>query len=187
MLAYSSIAHAGFILVGVLALDAGRAVSATLFYLLAYGVHHGRRLRRRHARARLGRARRRTCPSGPGLGRRSPLVAARLRVVPAGLRGHPADQRLRRQVRRVHGRGEGGAAPLVVVGVLASAVAAFFYVRVIVLMFFSEPAADGPTVAVPSVLTTAAVTAWACSSPIVLGVCPQPLLDLADQASVFLR
>ena len=50
---------------------------------------------------------------------------------------------------------EGGAWPLVVVAVLMSAVAAFFYVRVIVLMFFSDPVGDGPTVAVPSILTTA--------------------------------
>ena len=42
---------------------------------------------------------------------------------------------------------------LVVVGVLSSVVAAFFYVRVIVLMFFSDPVGDGPAVAVPSVLT----------------------------------
>ena len=47
----------------------------------------------------------------------------------------------------------GGAWPLVVVAVLLSAVAAFFYVRVIVLMFFSDPVGEGPTVTMPSVLT----------------------------------
>ena len=72
------------------------------------------------------------------------------------------------------------------IGVLVSAVAAFFYVRVIVLMYFSEPAADGPTVAVPSFLTQAAVTAGVVVA-ILLGVLPQPLLDLADRASVFIR
>jgi NADH-quinone oxidoreductase subunit N len=69
---------------------------------------------------------------------------------------------------------------------VASAVAAFFYVRVIVLMFFSEPAADGPTVAIPSVFTTAAVSLGAAFT-ILLGIAPQPLLDLADRASVFIR
>ena len=58
-----------------------------------------------------------------------------------------------------------------IVGVLASAIAAFFYVRVIVLMFFSEPAADGPTVAVPSVFTTAAVTLGVAVT-VVLGILP---------------
>ena len=43
---------------------------------------------------------------------------------------------------------EGGAWVLVVIGVVMSAVAAFFYFRVVVLMFFSAPAPDGPTVAV---------------------------------------
>ena len=72
------------------------------------------------------------------------------------------------------------------VGVLASAVAAFFYIRVIVLMFFSEPKADGPTVAVPSVLTTLTITAGVVVT-LVLGLAPQYFLDLASQASVFVR
>ncbi len=40
--------------------------------------------------------------------------------------------------------GQGGAIPLVVVGVIASAIAAYFYVRVIVLMFFTDPPQDAP-------------------------------------------
>jgi NADH-quinone oxidoreductase subunit N len=76
----------------------------------------------------------------------------------------------------------GGAAALVVVGLVASAVAAFFYVRVIVLMFFSEPAADGPVVARASVFTYAAI-AIGTAVTLVLGVAPQPLLDLADSAA----
>jgi NADH-quinone oxidoreductase subunit N len=79
-----------------------------------------------------------------------------------------------------------GASTLVIVGVLASAVAAFFYIRVIVLMFFSEPAADGPTVTVPSILTKATVTV-AVLATVVLGIAPQPFLDLADKASLFTR
>ena len=51
-----------------------------------------------------------------------------------------------------------GMAPLVVVALVASAVAAFFYLRVVVLMYFSEPAIDGPTVSVPGAFTTAAIT-----------------------------
>ena len=46
--------------------------------------------------------------------------------------------------------GEGGAIPLVIVGVIASAIAAYFYVRVIVLMFFTDPPADAPEVVRPS-------------------------------------
>src|SRR3712207_9279914 len=47
-----------------------------------------------------------------------------------------------------------GAWPLVVVALLASAVAAFFYLRVIVLMYFSEPAVEGPTVGVAGLPAT---------------------------------
>jgi NADH-quinone oxidoreductase subunit N len=69
-----------------------------------------------------------------------------------------------------------------VVGVLSSAIAAFFYIRVIVLMFFSAPVTDGPRVAVPS-LTTALAVWIGVAVTVFLGVLPQPILDLADNAS----
>jgi len=65
-------------------------------------------------------------------------------------------------------------------------VAAFFYVRVIVLMFFSDPVGEGPTVAVPSALTAAVVTV-AAAATVVLGVLPGPVLDLAQHAGAFVR
>ena len=79
---------------------------------------------------------------------------------------------------------ESGATALVVVGVVMSAVTAFFYARVVVLMFFSEPAPDGPTVSVPSGYTAAAI-ALGLAVTIVLGVLPQPVLALAERASQF--
>jgi NADH-quinone oxidoreductase subunit N len=80
----------------------------------------------------------------------------------------------------------GGATPLVIVGAVSSAVAAFFYVRVIVMMFFAEPAADGPVVVTPGIATAAAL-AVAVAVTIVLGVFPQPVLDLATRAVPFVR
>ena len=80
---------------------------------------------------------------------------------------------------------EGGAAPLVLVGVLASAVAAYFYVRVILLMFFTDPPADAPEVRPPSGLTIAAI-AVPLVITFVLGMFPQPVLDLLDTASFVL-
>jgi len=74
----------------------------------------------------------------------------------------------------------------VVVGVVASAVTAFFYARVVVLMFFQEPAADGPTIAVPSVYTAGAI-AVGLAVTVVLGIVPQPMLDLASRAAIFVR
>ncbi|MHB1615151.1 MAG: NADH-quinone oxidoreductase subunit NuoN, partial [Actinomycetes bacterium] len=81
---------------------------------------------------------------------------------------------------------DAGAAPVVIVGVLSSAVAAFFYIRVIVVMFFSAPAPDGPTVVIPSAFTSVAV-AIGVAVTVVLGVVPAPILDLANRASLFVR
>ena len=81
---------------------------------------------------------------------------------------------------------DGGATPLVVVAVVASAIAAFFYVRVIVLMFFSDPVGDGPTVAIPGASSAAALAVCAAVT-VVLGVVPQPVLDLAGEAAQFIR
>jgi NADH-quinone oxidoreductase subunit N len=69
-------------------------------------------------------------------------------------------------------------APLVVIALVASAVAAFFYIRVVVLMYFSEPAADGPTVSVPGAFTTAAITLGVVVT-LLLGVLPGFALDWA--------
>jgi NADH-quinone oxidoreductase subunit N len=63
-------------------------------------------------------------------------------------------------------------------------VAAFFYLRVIVLMYFSPPAADGPTVGVPGLPTTI-VLAITVTATLVLGIVPGSVLDLADRAAIF--
>ena len=56
----------------------------------------------------------------------------------------------------------------------------------IVLMFFSDPTPDTASVVVPSAFTTIAITVSAVMT-IVLGVFPQWLLDLIDQAGIFIR
>jgi NADH-quinone oxidoreductase subunit N len=61
---------------------------------------------------------------------------------------------------------------------VASAVAAFFYLRVIVLMYFSEPAADGPDVIVPGAFTTAAITLGVLLT-LLLGIAPSLALSWA--------
>ena len=81
----------------------------------------------------------------------------------------------------------GGATPIVVLGVVASAVAAFFYVRVIVLMFFNEPSAEaGASVVVPSWFTTLAI-AVTVALTLFIGILPQPVLSLVEQAGLFVR
>jgi NADH-quinone oxidoreductase subunit N len=82
--------------------------------------------------------------------------------------------------------GEGGAWPLVVVGVAASALTAYYYFRIIVLMFFQEPLVDGPIVVLPKFFTSAAIGVGVAVT-LVLGIVPQPLLNLADRSGLFLR
>jgi NADH-quinone oxidoreductase subunit N len=65
-----------------------------------------------------------------------------------------------------------------VIALVASAVAAFFYIRVIVLMYFSEPVADGPTVTVPGAFTTAAITLGVIVT-LLLGIAPTLALNWA--------
>jgi NADH-quinone oxidoreductase subunit N len=79
-----------------------------------------------------------------------------------------------------------GAWPVVIVAVLASAAAAVFYVRVIVVMYFHEPESDSAYVVHPSMLTAGAIGV-AAAATLALGVLPGPVLDLARTAGVFIR
>jgi NADH-quinone oxidoreductase subunit N len=184
LLAYSSVAHSGFILAGVIALNKN-GVSSTLFYLAAYSfVTLGAFAVVTLVRDAGGEATH--LSRWAGLGRRSPLVAAVFAVFLLAFAGIPLTSGFAGKFAVFKAAAQGGAMPLVIVGVISSAVAAFFYVRVIVLMFFSEPRVDGPTVAVPSPLTSAAI-ALGVAVTVVLGLAPQYFLDLANKASVFVR
>ncbi|MFF7704021.1 NADH-quinone oxidoreductase subunit NuoN [Streptomyces lydicus] len=184
LLAYSSIAHAGFILAGVIATSED-GVSSVLFYLGAYSfVTLGAFAVVTLVRDAGGEATQ--LSKWAGLGRRSPLVAAVFAVFLLAFAGIPLTSGFAGKFAVFKAAAQSGAGWLVVVGVLSSAIAAFFYIRVIVLMFFNEPKADGPTVAVPSPLTTTAI-AIGVTATLVLGLAPQYFLDLAGQAGVFVR
>ncbi|MFD7612077.1 NADH-quinone oxidoreductase subunit NuoN [Streptomyces sp. NPDC059828] len=184
LLAYSSIAHAGFILAGVIAFTP-EGVSSVLFYLVAYSfVTIGAFAVVTLVRDAGGEATH--LSKWAGLGRRSPLVAAVFAVFLLAFAGIPLTSGFSGKFAVFSAAAQGGAGALVVVGVISSAIAAFFYIRVIVLMFFSEPKPEGPTVAVPSPLTMTTI-AVGVAVTLVLGVAPQYFLDLAGQASVFVR
>ncbi|MEJ8648916.1 NADH-quinone oxidoreductase subunit NuoN [Streptomyces sp. MS1.AVA.3] len=184
LLAYSSIAHAGFILAGVIATSKD-GISSVLFYLGAYSfVTLGAFAVVTLVRDAGGEAT--ALSKWAGLGRRSPLVAAVFAVFLLAFAGIPLTSGFAGKFAVFKAAAQSGAGWLVVVGVVSSAIAAFFYIRVIVLMFFNEPKADGPTVAVPSPLTTTAI-AVGVAATLVLGLAPQYFLDLAGQAGVFVR
>jgi len=152
LLAYSSIAHAGFILTGVVALD-HRGITAVLFYLLAYGAATVGAfaivylVRERSAEGSVvGEAT--ALSQWAGLGRTHPVLALTFTAFLLSFAGIPLTAGFIGKFAVFSAAVAGGAWPLAVVGVLASAAAAFFYVRVIVLMFFAA-GNDVEAVAVP--------------------------------------
>jgi NADH-quinone oxidoreductase subunit N len=180
MLAYSSIAHAGFILTAVVS-SSVQGLSSSLFYLASYGLSTiGAFAVITLVRDAGGEADH--LSRWAGLGKRSPIVAGLFALFLLTFAGIPLTSGFAGKFAVFSAAIAGGATPLVIVGVVASAIAAFFYVRVIVLMFFSDPVPDGPVVAVPSVFTGTAVGVGALSA-VVLGIVPGPLLSLASDAA----
>ena len=184
MLAYSSVAHAGFILTGVAAANV-EGLRGVMFYLLAYGFTVigsfavVTLVRDQHGEAT-------HLSQWQGLGKRSPLIAASFATFLFALAGIPLTSGFTAKLAVFEAAVEGRATPLVVVGVVTSAIAAFFYARVIVLMFFQEPAADGPEVVVPGTLTAAAL-GLSVAVTLLLGVAPDQVLQIANEAALFIR
>ncbi|TLW93690.1 NADH-quinone oxidoreductase subunit NuoN [Saccharomonospora piscinae] len=176
MIAYSSIAHAGFLLVGTMALTE-EGLSGTLFYLLAYGfttlAAFGVVSLVRDAGGEATHL-----SAWAGLAKRSPLLAAVFTFLLFALAGIPLTSGFVGKFVVFSAALSDGMAPLVVIGLVFSAVAAFFYLRVVVLMYFSKPADDGPTVSVPGTFTTAAITLGVVIT-LLLGIAPTFALDWA--------
>ncbi|OBB87789.1 NADH-quinone oxidoreductase subunit NuoN [Mycobacterium sp. 852002-30065_SCH5024008] len=185
MLAYSSVAHVGFILTGVIA-DNQAGLSSTLFYLLAYSFSTV------GAFAIVGLIRDAdgvedaTLSHWAGLGQRSPIVGVMFSMFLLAFAGIPLTSGFVSKLAVFKAAAQGGAAPLVIIGVVASGIAAYFYVRVIVSMFFTEATDDTPHVVAPGILSKAAIAVCAAIT-VVLGIFPQPVLDLADQAAQLLH
>jgi NADH-quinone oxidoreductase subunit N len=179
LLAYSSIAHAGFLLTGIIATSRA-GLAATLFYLAAYGFTtigaFAIITMVRDAGGEAGHLSR-----WAGLGKRSPAIAGIFAFFLLAFAGIPLTSGFTGKFAVFQAAVASGATPLVIVGVLSSAVAAFFYVRVIVVMFFNDPEPDAPSVVVGG--ATATAVALGLAATVVLGVLPQPMLDLAGQAA----
>ncbi|WP_432942622.1 NADH-quinone oxidoreductase subunit NuoN [Kribbella sp. CA-253562] len=193
MLAYSSIAHAGFLLTAFIGLaQAGSGVlngitstQAVLFYLVTYGFPTiGAFAVVTLVRDAGGEATH--LSRWAGLGKKSPLLGGIFAFFLLSFAGIPLTAGFTGKWAVFTAAWTGGAWPLVVVAVLCSLVAAFFYVRVIVLMFFSDLPDDAPDVVLPGWQTTAAV-ALGLAATVVLGLVPGPMLDLAARAGEFIR
>lgn len=182
MLAYSSVAHAGFILTALVAATSS-GVSSTLFYLAVYGLGTlgafaiVSLVRDENGDEATG------LPEWAGMGRRSPWLATIFSLFLLSFAGIPLTSGFIAKFGVFAAATGGDAATLVIVGVISSAIAAFFYIRVIVLMFFTDPPTTPPTVVYPTMTST--VIAITAAATLVLGIFPQPLLDLAKNAATF--
>lgn len=193
LLAYSSIAHAGFLLTGFLGarnlaeIHAGdiNPVQAVLFYLTTYGLTTMAAFAI-VSLVRDGAGEATQLSRWAGLGKESPLVAGSFAFLLLGMAGIPLTSGFTGKWAVFAAALSAGAWPIVIVAVLMSAVAAYFYVKVIVIMFFTDPVGDGPSVVVPSLLTSS-VIAIGVAGTLVLGVVPGPLLDLIGRTAQFIR
>jgi NADH-quinone oxidoreductase subunit N len=184
MLAYSSIAHAGFLLLGVIALNKS-GLDATIFYLLAYGIATvGAFAVVTLVRDSSGEVT--DLNRWKGLGKRSPFAASTFAFFLLAFAGIPLTSGFIGKFSIFSAAYESGATVLVLVAILSSALAAFFYIRVIVLMFFSEATEDGTSVEIPSILTRTAIVASAAIT-LILGIYPTPLLDFISDLAIFIR
>ncbi len=180
VLAYSSIAHAGFILVALIAVTKD-SVAAVLFYLLTYGfttmAAFGLLMLVRDADGEATHL-----SQWSGLARKSPVVATVMTILLMSMAGIPLTSGFMGKFYVFRAAFHAGA-PLVVLALVFSAVAAFYYLRIVVLMFFAEPPEHGPTIAIPGWSTSVALT-FGVVVTIVLGVFPQPIIDLAAKAAL---
>lgn len=182
MLAYSSIAHAGYLLVAFVARrDIG--IGAAIFYTASYAamnvgafavVSHFSRSGERYV----------NIEDYSGLGRRSPVLAATLTIFLLSLIGIPATGGFFAKFYVFNAALKSDLIWLTIIGLVNSAIAAYYYLRVVVVMYMYEPlpgedrlqlrAAPGLTAAL---VITALVTIW-------LGVKPGMVLDYANRGAV---
>jgi NADH-quinone oxidoreductase subunit N len=163
MLAYSSIAHAGYVLIAVIAGGADGA-SAALFYLAVYSLMN---LGAFGLLSVLGRGRdeRVLIADVAGLGFRQPFLSLAMAVFMLSLGGIPPFAGFMGKVYVFSTAVKAGLVPLVIVGVLNSAVSVFYYLRVTVAMYMQEPQGEPVPVAwtVPAVVGVAVamlLTVW---------------------------
>jgi NADH-quinone oxidoreductase subunit N len=179
ILAYSSIAHAGFILVGLVVISQDASASV-MFYVLTYGfttmAAFGLLTLVRDADGEATHL-----SQWSGIAQKSPIVAGLMTLLLLSMAGIPLTAGFTGKF-FVFKAAWHSAGPLVVMALLFSAVAAFYYLRIVVMMYFAEPPENAPTVAIPGWTSSVALTVGAVVT-VLLGVFPQPIIDLATKAA----
>jgi NADH-quinone oxidoreductase subunit N len=188
MLAYSSIAHTGYMLVGLAAFAAGRleGLEGLLYYGAAYSFMN------LGAFAVIGALQKRAGVTSnletfAGLGRREPWLAILMTLFLLSLTGIPptagffAKAYVILAAVQASQAGATALGTLAVIAVLNAAAAAFYYLRVVVYMFMREPQSEQPALVHGRLLWGGLIAATVLT--ILLGVFPGPLLDIVGQAA----
>ncbi len=183
MLAYSSVAHAGYLMTALTASPV-LAVEAILFYLVAYAAVN---LGAFGILSSLARDNREPLSLGDmaGLGVRQPGVAAALTVFLISLTGVPVSAGFVGKFYLFRAAVDGGYLSLALVGVVMSVVSAYYYLRVVVFMYMRE-AENAPDWA-PVSWWAGAGLVLAVAAVLGLGVYPGPVLEAARLAAQSLR
>ncbi len=184
MMAYSSIAHAGYILIGIVA-NSSAGYGAVLFYLVAYTVMNLGALSIVVALSGKGDVRV-NIQDFSGLGRTAPLLAAFLSLFLISLAGIPLTGGFIGKLYLFSAAIQKGFIGLAIVGVLNSLVSVYYYFYVIVVMYMKDPAPGQPepepvSAAVLAIIAIAGVwIVW-------LGVYPSQILNLAGNSILALK
>jgi len=181
MLAYSSIAHAGYVLVAVVAANR-EGVAAALFYLAIYAVMVLGAFAAVIASGPAGRERL-SLAEWTGIGRRHPLFGGAMTVLLLALAGVPPTSGFAGKFFIFAAAIQAHENALVVAATITTVVAAFFYLRLIVLMWLQDPAENAPGIwRSPALL---AGIGLALVGTVTFGVWPQGLISLARHAGIF--
>jgi NADH-quinone oxidoreductase subunit N len=186
MLGYSAIAHAGYVLIGLVSVNAS-GVGGTMFYLLVYAMMSVGAfgvlslIERRQRRAvRIEDLR--------GLWRRNPVPTVMLGLFLFSLAGIPGTAGFMAKLAVFRAGLEAGQVTLVVVAVISSVIAAFFYLRVTVAMIMEDEPSEFASEP-PAALTLGAQAGLAVTGAVVvlLGVLPGTIVDLSTNAASLVR
>lgn len=179
LLAYSSIAHAGYMLVAFAsAPDLG--TSAVMFYAASYAamnvgafavVSHLANSGERYV----------TVDDYAGLGHRSPILAGTLTIFLISLIGIPITGGFFAKFYVFSAALKSNLIGLTIIGVMNSAIAAYYYLKVIVAMYMREPHEEVPVLPIPAALGTALGISLAAT--IYLGVLPGQVLDFTQRSA----
>ncbi len=178
LLAYSSIAHAGYTLMAFAALP-NNGIPAAMFYTASYAamnvgafavVSHFANAGERYV----------TLEDYSGLGQRSPLLASILTIFLLSLIGIPITGGFFAKFYVFSAALQANLVGLVIIGVLNSAVASYYYLRLIVVMYMREPRGEVPVMRIPASLGTA--LALTLATTLYLGILPGRVLDYASRS-----